>query len=298
MTLRIRLALVAAWTCLLAQLPAAVTVYTDRTAFLNAIGPSPYIETFDSTAPGPTPAPIEYSASGLVFDVRLKAPSFSSGLYPYVIPMGNPSDVIMACGDGRDTVVFDFSKANVYAVGAYFFCADFDGNVISADVFVDTDQTAPMTVPGGSTTAFLGFVSDVPFSNLTMIGDTTTVVAFASANDLILDYVPTAGGGSASGNKAPVVTVDGKKKVRTPKRKVILKGNATDDSAVSVVLVSYKKVTGSGKKKKVTKRAQLAGGAWKFKFRPTEKPTKLLIVAVDNEGLRSVIQKVKVIRKT
>lgn len=289
---RIWLFLFVALASVLARVSAAVTVYTDRMAFLAAIGPTPLTETFDSTNPDTAEAPIEYNYPGLKIDVLLQAPSFSKNLYPYTIPSGDPTDVIMAGNDARDTIVFSFSRGRVFAVGAYFFCADLAGEVISPDVIVDTDQTAPMTVvTGGTTTTFLGFVSDTPFQFLSMVGDIKDFVAFASANDLIVDYEPGA-------NEAPVVAIDGKKKIRTSKKRVIVKGTATDDSAVSEVLVSYKKVKGNGKKKKVTKRAKLAGNVWKYKLRTAAKPTKLLIQAVDDEGLRSKSQKVKVIQKS
>lgn len=98
-------------------------------------------------------------------------------------------------------------------------------------------------------------------------------------------------------NVSPVLTLTGKKTIRTSKRKVTVKGTATDDSSVSSVLVTYRKVKANGKKKKVTKPARLVGSVWKFQIRPTEKRTKLKIQAFDDQGAGSSIQKVKIIRK-
>lgn len=100
--------------------------------------------------------------------------------------------------------------------------------------------------------------------------------------------------GPKKSNAAPTVQILGKKKVSAKGKPVTIKGTATDDRAVTSVLVTYKKVSASGKKKKVTKLAKLAGGAWKFKFRPTGKVTKLTFQAVDAQGLRSPLLSVKV----
>ena len=109
----------------------------------------------------------------------------------------------------------------------------------------------------------------------------------------------TAGSGpSAAGNQAPVVAINGKKKIRVSQGPVVIKGNATDDSSVAAVLVTYKKVKANGKKKRVTKPAHLAGGFWEFKLLPKGDRIKLLIQAVDDKGLRSAIQKVTIIKQT
>jgi len=164
----------------------AIMVHTDQASFLAALDPGFYLETFDTTATGSTPAPLLFSASGFSYNVDLVAPAFS-GLFPFTIPGGDPSDIIMASNDARDTIIFDFTSGNVTAAGGFFFSADLAGDATDADVIIDTDQTDPMALStGGSTTIFLGFTSDTPLDFLTIIGDSTNIVAFASANDFIV----------------------------------------------------------------------------------------------------------------
>lgn len=102
--------------------------------------------------------------------------------------------------------------------------------------------------------------------------------------------------GAELANQAPVLTLIGKSKVRTPGKPVTIRGLATDAGGVKSVLVSYKKVSGSGKKRTVVKSAALAGNSWSLKFRAKEKVSKLTVVAVGNSGLRSRPVLVKVVK--
>lgn len=104
---------------------------------------------------------------------------------------------------------------------------------------------------------------------------------------------PGVGGGT---NLAPTLAVTGNKKVKTTGKPVKLRGIATDDREVVTVVASYKKVSASGKKKTVIKRAKLKGGAWRFTFKPKTKVTKLTFQSIDAQGLRSPVSKVKVTR--
>lgn len=95
----------------------------------------------------------------------------------------------------------------------------------------------------------------------------------------------------------PDVQVTGKTKIRTSKKKVVLKGTAGDDNAVTSVVITYKKVKGNGKKKIVAKPASLAAGIWTAKFGASEGRNSLSIQAMDNAGQLSLAQKVKIIRR-
>ncbi len=172
---------------LLGALPAAgtVTTFTDQAAFLAAVGPNVYLESFDSTETGGTPDPIPYASAGFNYVVDTSDPG-ESGLFPFLIPGGSPTDVIMSTNSARDHIRFDFSGDNVTAVGAFVLSADISGNVITSDLTVDTDQTDPMTVSPVGTTTFVGFLSDAPFDFFTLIADSTLVVSFAAANDFIV----------------------------------------------------------------------------------------------------------------
>jgi hypothetical protein len=120
----------------------------------------------------------------------------------------------------------------------------------------------------------------------------------AAAPAAAIPGVTPSGPGSTPGsNAAPTLAVLGKKKVVTTGKPVKIKGTASDDRGVVSVLAIYKKVSASGKKKTVTKKAKLAGGAWIFKFRPKDKVTKLTFQSVDGDGVRSPIAKVKVLRQ-
>jgi hypothetical protein len=181
----------ASWLALssLVALPAAgvVTVYDTQGDFLATIAAGSYLETFDATPVGSTSAPLAYSGNGLSYDVKVLAPAVNPHLYPFTIPGGDPSDVIMGLANAEDTLIFDFTSGNVAAVGAFFFSTDIDGGVITADAIVDTDLTDPMVVStAGTTTTFLGFISDQPFAFLSVRGDNASVVAFPSVNDVIV----------------------------------------------------------------------------------------------------------------
>ncbi len=99
-----------------------------------------------------------------------------------------------------------------------------------------------------------------------------------------------------SGAVPPSIAIATSKKIKTTRNRVVIKGTATDDTAVSSVLLTYQKVKPNGKKKNVTKRAKLIGDDWKLKYRPRQKRTKFSAVAVDSTGLRSTILRVKVIK--
>jgi hypothetical protein len=166
-----------------------VTVYTDQTAFLNAIDPGYYLETFDGTDSGDAiTQPINYSMGGFAYSVGLQPPVNSgfNALYPYTDPGGDPNDVFMGGEHSLDTIVFSLTSGNITAVGGFFFTADREGNILNVDVQVGTNQTATQTLAtGGSTTTFLGFTSDTPFTELT-IGLGQGGLYWASANDFIV----------------------------------------------------------------------------------------------------------------
>jgi hypothetical protein len=163
-----------------------VTVYTDQASFLAAIEAEFYLETFDTTETDTVDPPLNYSGSGFSYNVELVEPA-DSVLFPFVDPAGDPNDVFMSTNSALDTIRFDFIGDNVTAVGGFFFAADIQGSIISENVIVGTDQTSPMTVQtGGGTMTFLGFTSNTPFEFLTLIGDSTNLVTFGSANDFIV----------------------------------------------------------------------------------------------------------------
>lgn len=102
--------------------------------------------------------------------------------------------------------------------------------------------------------------------------------------------------GANLANQAPLLSVTGKTEIRTSGKPVTVRGTATPQGGVASVLVTYKKTTGSGKKRTITKPAAFAGTGWSLKFRPKEKVSKLSFVAVGTAGQRSRPVLVKIVK--
>ena len=162
---------------LAAPLPAAdFTVYTDKTAFLAAVSPSYYTETFDSLVLGVMSSPITLHSGAEQFVAQA-----SGGLY------------VLSGGGGKwlstitinATLNFTSFAGSPTAIGGYFFITDDPGNIINGTIDANLNSgAATFSVTTSSSTNFIGFVStqNTPITLLSL----GTNSNFVTANDLVV----------------------------------------------------------------------------------------------------------------
>ncbi|HUD41558.1 MAG TPA: GEVED domain-containing protein [Dokdonella sp.] len=133
-------------------------VYTDRTAFLAAIGATFYEEAFTSIPTGPVNSPMPFSGSGYSYTVFTQAGAVS-GLY------NDPG--IVSTDNAGDQIVITFTTP-VNAVGGNFWATDVSVAPTGTPVVVTlSDGTVEtVTVTGAST--FRGFTTSAPITSLTI----------------------------------------------------------------------------------------------------------------------------------
>jgi hypothetical protein len=145
---------------------ATLFLYTDRTAFLNAIESGIFIEDFESTPIGGTANPLSFSDSGFSFDVT--ASGFFNPLlplFPFTYTGGTePSSIIVATADSAQPLNFTFGPG-VTAFGGDFYGTNTVGDALSPGVlelelvgFSSTFQWNSDTTDNNP--QFIGVVSD------------------------------------------------------------------------------------------------------------------------------------------
>jgi hypothetical protein len=170
---------------------AGITIYTDRAAFLAALQPGSYTETFDAL---PYPGDFlgdsrDFSGSGFSFTASATDGLFSAG--------DSAADVWLSTNTATDTLTFTFTGGAPKAVGGNFFLSDVDGNSVNPDtvglsvVAFDGVTTTPVSVSAAnaaSTTNFVGFISDTALTSLTVAvtGDNVFPFRWPTANNLTL----------------------------------------------------------------------------------------------------------------
>ena len=160
-------------------------IFTDQAAFLAATAPGYYKETFDSLATGNDgQTTLNFSQSGFSYTAAVSDPLIDT-FFPFTIPGGNSSDVVLGNNYSGESYSFNFTSGNVTAVGGFFFNADPNGNVLTGDEFtINIDGlTQPLTVTTTGQDTFIGFVSSTPFTKLTL---TPLDYEYVGTNDLIV----------------------------------------------------------------------------------------------------------------
>lgn len=161
---------------LAAPLPAAdFTVYTDKTAFLAAVSPSYYTETFDSLALGES-SPITLHSGAEQFVAQA-----SGNLY--VISGGGGK--WLSTNNSSFTLNFTSFAGSPTAIGGYFFITDNPGNIINGTIDANLNSgAATFSVTTSSSTNFIGFVStqNTPITLLSLGTNSNWV----TANDLVV----------------------------------------------------------------------------------------------------------------
>jgi len=131
---------------------AAITTYTDSSAFLAALTPPSYTENFDGLGPA---GPTSYSGNGFSYDI-----SASSGLYA--------SGDFLGANQPYETLTITFTSGNVMAVGGNFFATNISDMFIATSVLLAIDGGAPeVFMPASASDSFRGFTSTSVITSLT-----------------------------------------------------------------------------------------------------------------------------------
>jgi hypothetical protein len=168
---------------------AAITVYTDLAAFLAAIAPGAYTETFQGLPNTPT-------------DLGLAPQAFSGGGYGFVAlaPLGFISTNIggdkgLSLFSAPETVTLGglSGPGPVTAIGGFFFTVQSGGAALDANGALSITASAgaasasqAVAAPTGLT-SFVGFVSDTdPFTSLAAVRTSGIATGFVALDDVIL----------------------------------------------------------------------------------------------------------------
>jgi len=170
------------------HLTAQVTTYSSQASFLAAINGGSYLETFDGIAGLPQPsAPLNFSSGGFTYSVDTNPTNsfFMAGPGG----SGGGGDVWVSTNSRTDQIIFTFTSGNIRAIGGLFFGSDINGAFAAGNVFISTDQTPQQLLTGTSSLTFLGFISQSPFTTLTLSADQSVGALWPTANDFIVGNI-------------------------------------------------------------------------------------------------------------
>jgi hypothetical protein len=158
------------------------TVFTDRAAFLAAVG-AVGVDTFDDLPAGERSAPLARTAGGFAYTVA----SSTTGLFG----AGGAGDRWLSTNTATDVLTFASFGPQVRAVGAFLFGSDLEGRFLPGATLtvrvVALDGRSERTVVAASTGAFLGFVASTALASLTIeASQPLGGLAWPAVNDLVL----------------------------------------------------------------------------------------------------------------
>lgn len=163
---------------------AAITIFTDRAAFLSAVA-DPGVDTFDDLSADRIAAPLTRTAGRFGYTADLASPR---GFLPVAVV---PGDIVLSPFLAIDTMILRDFAPGVTGVGGSFFVTDVAGAPLGAAVtLVATDADGPVTRviapagPGG----FFGVVSPTLVS-LRLVADNDNpppIVNYPAIDDLVL----------------------------------------------------------------------------------------------------------------
>lgn len=157
----------------------ADTIFTSQAAFLAAIEPGYYLETFDSLP--------QYTAGDGIEDFSMPPFSYRATNQSGFFHVGPPGDTWMSTIFADEDIVFTFNGAPVTAVGGFFFLTDFDGFVTGGTVTVTLNNGTTFSVSNATETSFIGFTTDIPILTLTLTPDQSgQFFTWPTANDFIV----------------------------------------------------------------------------------------------------------------
>lgn len=165
-------------TLLLASPVAAVTIYTDETAFQAAlVGPS-FVEDFDAYTFG------SFQGVQLVIGPDVNG---------YAATMTAPGDELFS-GDGMMstfsagiTMLVSFTGATVYATGGWFFGSDVDGLFLPADCTVSLSDGTSDNFSAASVNEFRGYIASQPLDWMSVTCPLPDPMTFSSLDHLYMN---------------------------------------------------------------------------------------------------------------
>ncbi|MEW6020711.1 MAG: PEP-CTERM sorting domain-containing protein [Pseudomonadota bacterium] len=162
--------------CGAASAVAQITVYTDRNAFLAAVG-AYGVDTYDDLDIDLYDSPFARTAGA--YSYTASAPG---GLYG----AGSGADGWLSTNVDGDGIVFSNFAPGVTGFGGYFFGSDVLGSFLPGGTLLfsaTNGTTLNYTLSNAATSSFLGFVSSAPLSSVTLTagGD-----YWVTANDVTL----------------------------------------------------------------------------------------------------------------
>lgn len=157
---------------------AASITYTSSVAFVSRVAPGSYTENFDGMG-NPPPGPV----------------AFSGGAFAY--SASAPSDIYLGGGflgasQINEALTINFTSGNVTAIAANFFATDINDDFQAAGLQIDlSDGTSVIFSPPTAGDSFLGFVSDVTITSLTIQGPGPSL--YAGLDNLLVGTAPEPG---------------------------------------------------------------------------------------------------------
>ncbi len=169
----------------------AGTVYTDLPSFMAQLQPGYYLETFDGIGLGLLGVTLGFSDGTYSYTASAPAPHELFGQYA----PSSVTDRVLSNNTATDTIRFDFTSANVTAVGGYFFPTNILYELIPGNTVLTLSDGTVVALMDGTPASFVGFTTDpgVWITSLTVDAVDTPgdppVYRWPTVNDL---YVGTA----------------------------------------------------------------------------------------------------------
>lgn len=163
---------------------ADITVFTDRTAFLNAV-PHSATDSFDDLTMSETAGPMNRKMGLYSYEASV-GPSESS-----FYPAGSGSDIWLTGTMSSDTVTFGSFSPGIVGFGGNFFGTDSFGAFMPGRTVVLTalagGESETFTLTDASMDSFVGFLSDTPLTSVSFRNmESDGAVYWAGANDVVL----------------------------------------------------------------------------------------------------------------
>lgn len=134
------------------------TVYTDRAAFVAAIGAGFYEEPFTGVPTGAVNAPLPFTGGGFSYSIFTQTGA-ASGLWP------DPG--IISTADASDQIVITFTTP-VNAVGGNFWATNISVQPTGTPVVITLSDGTVETVTVSAANTFRGFTTSAPITSLTI----------------------------------------------------------------------------------------------------------------------------------
>jgi len=159
---------------------ATITIYTDEASYLAAISDAG-VDSYDDLALTSLGTSLNRTAGSHSYTV-----SASNQLYG----AGSGSDHWLSTNTATDPILFSNFSAGVVGFGGLFFTSDISGFYMPGTVTLtveDAGQELAYSIPGSTTSSFVGFVSSTGILNVTLAAtQPQSGFAWPTANNLTL----------------------------------------------------------------------------------------------------------------